>query len=184
MSKYSSNLVRPQRKSRAKIRLKSCNEEIFGVGPQRTLELHGVLKILENNTNFHGGINCDLCGKLYKSKVCFTKHIWEHSIYWDSFHGSRNQDRVLAIQAALILYNHYAHHHSANSTQKLLSDQLLNLLVTEPREHNETKRCRPFQPNEGDVKKKAEPASAAAQWEFVYESPRLNDQKKLVLFLY
>ena len=39
-------------------------------------------------------------GKLYKSKVCFTKHIWEHSVYWDQFKGEKNHDRVLSIQVS------------------------------------------------------------------------------------
>ena len=42
-------------------------------------------------------------GKLYKSRVCFVKHLWEHTIYWEQFPGDKNQDRVLSIQAALIL---------------------------------------------------------------------------------
>ena len=42
-------------------------------------------------------------GKLYKSKVCLVKHLWEHSVYWDKFAGSKNHERVLSIQAALIL---------------------------------------------------------------------------------
>lgn len=46
-------------------------------------------------------------GKLYKSKVCFIKHLWEHSVYWDLFPGDKNHERVLAIQAALILYSRY-----------------------------------------------------------------------------
>lgn len=46
-------------------------------------------------------------GKPYKSRVCFTKHLWEHSIYWDLFEGHKNQDRVLAIQAAIILSRPY-----------------------------------------------------------------------------
>ena len=44
-------------------------------------------------------------GKSYKSKVCFTKHLWEHSIYWETFDGVKNQERVLSIQAAIILSN-------------------------------------------------------------------------------
>ena len=46
-----------------------------------------------------------LAGKSYKSKVCFTKHLWEHSIYWETFDGVKNQERVLSIQAAIILSN-------------------------------------------------------------------------------
>ena len=44
-------------------------------------------------------------GKSYKGKVCFTKHLWEHSIYWETFDGVKNQERVLSIQAAIILSN-------------------------------------------------------------------------------
>jgi len=51
--------------------------------------------------------NLFILGKLYKSKVCFIKHLWEHSVYWDVFPGDKNHERVLAIQAALILYSHY-----------------------------------------------------------------------------
>ena len=47
--------------------------------------------------NFHPYI---VSGKLYKSRVCFTKHLWEHSIYWDLFDGAKNQDRVLSIQVS------------------------------------------------------------------------------------
>ena len=46
-------------------------------------------------------------GKLYKSKVCFTKHLWEHSVYWDLFDALKNQERVLSIQAAIILSQPY-----------------------------------------------------------------------------
>ena len=46
-------------------------------------------------------------GKLYRSRVCLIKHLWEHSIYWDMFDCEKNHDRVLSIQAALILYSHH-----------------------------------------------------------------------------
>lgn len=36
--------------------------------------------------------------------MCFIKHLWEHSVYWDLFAGDKNHMRVLSIQAALILY--------------------------------------------------------------------------------
>ena len=36
--------------------------------------------------------------------MCFIKHLWEHTIYWDLFAGDKNHLRVLSIQAALILY--------------------------------------------------------------------------------
>ena len=42
-------------------------------------------------------------GKNYKSKVCVKKHLWEHSVYWDLFDGLKKQQRVLSIQAAIIL---------------------------------------------------------------------------------
>lgn len=48
-----------------------------------------------------------ISGKCYKSKVCFTKHLWEHSVYWDTFEGVKNQERVLSIQAAIILSQPY-----------------------------------------------------------------------------
>ena len=44
-----------------------------------------------------------IVGKTYKSKVCVKKHLWEHSVYWDLFDGMKKQQRVLSIQAALIL---------------------------------------------------------------------------------
>lgn len=44
-----------------------------------------------------------IVGKNYKSKVCVKKHLWEHSVYWDLFDGLKKQQRVLSIQAALIL---------------------------------------------------------------------------------
>ena len=31
------------------------------------------------------------------------KHLWEHSVYWDLFDGLKKQQRVLSIQAAIIL---------------------------------------------------------------------------------
>ena len=31
------------------------------------------------------------------------KHLWEHSVYWDLFDGLNKQQRVLSIQAAIIL---------------------------------------------------------------------------------
>jgi hypothetical protein len=76
----------------------------FNVKPQRFLELQGVIDVLNSYNTFDGSdITCCICGKPYKSRVCFTKHLWEHSIYWDLFDGHKNQDRVLAIQAAIIL---------------------------------------------------------------------------------
>ncbi|XP_032225874.1 uncharacterized protein LOC5501687 [Nematostella vectensis] len=74
----------------------------------RTLELQGVIEVLKEYDSIAGtDINCCICGKLYKSKVCFTKHLWEHSVYWDTFDGVKNQERVLSIQAAIILSQPY-----------------------------------------------------------------------------
>ncbi|XP_013421542.1 uncharacterized protein LOC106181637 isoform X2 [Lingula anatina] len=70
--------------------------------------------------------------KLYKSKVCFTKHLWEHTVYWDQFAGEKNHDRVLSIQAALILYS--GNHGYTEEDANMLSF----LLVTSP--HNEKKQ--------------------------------------------
>lgn len=73
---------------------------------QRTLELNGVIEVLKEYETMEGSdINCRMCGKSYKSKVCFTKHLWEHSVYWETFDGVKNQERVLSIQAAIILSN-------------------------------------------------------------------------------
>lgn len=78
--------------------------------------------------------NCQffvLTGKLYKSRVCFIKHLWEHTIYWDLFAGDKNHMRVLSIQAALILYG--------ASRQSLRQPVTVDsLLVTSPhcQEHN------------------------------------------------
>ena len=69
-------------------------------------------------------------GKLYKSRVCFIKHLWEHSVYWDLFDGEKNHDRVLSIQAALILY----HGQSQTTTTSSNGYNPLSLLVTSPHE--------------------------------------------------
>ncbi|WAR11447.1 hypothetical protein MAR_025664 [Mya arenaria] len=95
----------------------------------RTLELRGVLDVLSAYTGYEGGINCSMCGKLYKSKVCFIKHLWEHSVYWDLFPGDKNHERVLAIQAALILYSHYL------GVSQEDAERLCDLLVTSPNSH-------------------------------------------------
>ncbi|XP_036361257.1 uncharacterized protein LOC118764541 [Octopus sinensis] len=94
----------------------------------KTLELQGVIDLLKQYDDYEGGVNCSICGKLYKSKVCFIKHIWEHSIYWDLFEGEKNHDRVLSIQAAIILYSKYQGEPTADG---LLS----HLLVTAPNSH-------------------------------------------------
>ncbi|CAH1789585.1 unnamed protein product [Owenia fusiformis] len=105
-----------------------------GVLPSpKGLELDGVLDVLRKYEEYEGGINCSVCGKLYKSKVCFTKHIWEHSIYWDLFEGEKNHDRVLGIQAALILYSGY---HGYKMDE---NNMLSYLLVTGP--HEKKKDC-------------------------------------------
>ena len=62
-----------------------------------------------------------VAGKLYKSKVCLTKHLWEHSVYWDMFAGEKNHDRVLSIQAAIILCSGRRDNHN-----------MASLLVTSP----------------------------------------------------
>ncbi|XP_065195253.1 uncharacterized protein LOC135826574 [Sycon ciliatum] len=73
-------------------------------GVMRSLELDGVIRLLKMYDEASGPeIVCCICGKPYKSKVCFTKHIWEHSVYWDKFDGFKNHERVLSIQAAIIL---------------------------------------------------------------------------------
>ncbi|ESO92003.1 hypothetical protein LOTGIDRAFT_163009 [Lottia gigantea] len=96
-----------------------------GSGPKE-LELCDVITLLRSYADYGGGVNCSVCGKLYKSKVCFIKHIWEHSVYWDLFDGAKNHERVLSIQAALILY-------SGNNDINLNgTDSLMNLLVTAP----------------------------------------------------
>ncbi|KAL3854372.1 hypothetical protein ACJMK2_013644 [Sinanodonta woodiana] len=101
----------------------------------KTLELRDVIEVLKAYNDYDGGINCSLCGKLYKSRVCFTKHIWEHSVYWDLFEGAKNHDRVLSIQAALILYSGYQGCISVDE------DPLKNLLVTFPNVPGERKDC-------------------------------------------
>ncbi|XP_062518950.1 uncharacterized protein LOC134194063 [Corticium candelabrum] len=83
-------------------------QQDYTVKPLRFLELQGVIDVLNSYNTFDGSdIICCICGKPYKSRVCFTKHLWEHSIYWDLFDGHKNQDRVLAIQAAIILSRPY-----------------------------------------------------------------------------
>lgn len=70
-------------------------------------------------------------GKLYKSRVCYIKHIWEHSVYWNMFDGEKNHDRVLSIQAALILYS--GNHGNITEDGETLTD----LLVTAPNDKKE-----------------------------------------------
>ncbi|KAK6165331.1 hypothetical protein SNE40_022278 [Patella caerulea] len=96
-----------------------------GRGP-RELELSDVVSILRSYVDYGGGVNCSVCGKLYKSKVCLIKHIWEHSVYWDLFDGAKNHERVLSIQAALILYS------GCHALPISDIDVLMNLLVTAP----------------------------------------------------
>lgn len=50
--------------------------------------------------------------------------MWEHSIYWEQFDGVKNQERVLSIQAAIILSNPF----------------LEFLLVTSPSSHAQEKK--------------------------------------------
>ncbi|KAL8604523.1 hypothetical protein ACOMHN_015807 [Nucella lapillus] len=91
---------------------------------RKDLELAEVLDVLQRYVDYGGGINCCVCGKLYKSRVCFIKHLWEHTIYWDLFAGDKNHMRVLSIQAALILYG--------TCQQPLGHIPVDNLLVTSP----------------------------------------------------
>ncbi|VDI78376.1 Hypothetical predicted protein [Mytilus galloprovincialis] len=124
-------------------------------GPtERHLDIRGVLEILRKNENYTGGVNCAVCGKLYKSRVCFIKHIWEHTVYWDEFDGAKNHERVLSIQAALILHTGF---------QELTleeSNQLENLLVTSPNEKKESEygspdfKRRPKTPKKSPWKRK------------------------------
>ncbi|KAK3082666.1 hypothetical protein FSP39_002083 [Pinctada imbricata] len=98
---------------------------------EKTLDITGVVGLLKRYTGYDGGINCSVCGKLYKSRVCFIKHLWEHTIYWDQFTGVKNHDRVLSIQAALILYTTV--HRSCTSEESIITE----LLVTAPNEKKE-----------------------------------------------
>lgn len=99
---------------------------------QRTLELEGVIEVLREYDSIEGNdINCSICGKLYKSKVCFTKHLWEHSVYWDLFDALKNQERVLSIQAAIILSQPYLEFllvTSPTSTEKKKDDPKPNTI--------------------------------------------------------
>uniref|UniRef100_A0A0B6Z6V9 C2H2-type domain-containing protein n=1 Tax=Arion vulgaris TaxID=1028688 RepID=A0A0B6Z6V9_9EUPU len=100
--------------------------------------IEDVQTIVAAQDSYDGGVNCYVCGKLYKSRVCFIKHIWEHTLYWNIFEGSKNHERVLSIQAAIILYC------GMNSqTSKIESTDLCNLLVTSPHP-SETKHEREF----------------------------------------
>lgn len=67
------------------------------------LTLNDVQEILRVCTFSGQNLKCPVCGKVYKSKVCLTKHLWEHTVYWNQFEGSKNHERVLCIQTALIL---------------------------------------------------------------------------------
>ncbi|XP_029188358.1 uncharacterized protein [Acropora muricata] len=99
----------------------------------RTLELEGVIEVLREYDSVDGNdINCSICGKLYKSKVCFTKHLWEHSVYWDLFDALKNQERVLSIQAAIILSQPYLEFllvTSPTSTEKKKDESKQNSLL-------------------------------------------------------
>ncbi|XP_060575553.1 uncharacterized protein LOC132733008 [Ruditapes philippinarum] len=117
--------------SRPRRVLHSPGKNYDGEG-ERNLELRGIFDVLSAYQGYEGGINCSKCGKLYKSKVCFIKHLWEHSVYWDLFPGDKNHERVLAIQAALILYSRHL-----GVTQDD-SDKLRDLLVTSPSGHDST----------------------------------------------
>ncbi|BFZ21730.1 hypothetical protein BsWGS_24769 [Bradybaena similaris] len=89
--------------------------------------IEDVRMLVEAQDSYGGGVNCYVCGKLYKSKVCFIKHIWEHTVYWNIFEGAKNHERVLSIQAAIIMYCGMTSHANGAS----ISD-LCNLLVTSP----------------------------------------------------
>ncbi|KAL4217024.1 hypothetical protein ACF0H5_023480 [Mactra antiquata] len=117
--------------SRPRRVLQSPSKNYDGEG-ERNLELRGILDVLGSYRDYDGGINCSKCGKLYKSKVCFIKHLWEHSVYWELFPGDRNHERVLAIQAALILYSQYL------GVSQEDAEKLKDLLVTSPRENDFT----------------------------------------------
>lgn len=86
-------------------------------------------------------------GKLYKSKVCFTKHLWEHSVYWDLFDALKNQERVLSIQAAIILSQPYLEFllvTSPTSTEKKKDDPKSNQLhrkTTTRKRQRESSTC-------------------------------------------
>ncbi|CAH3105072.1 unnamed protein product [Porites evermanni] len=115
---------------------------------QRTLELEGVIEVLREYDSVEGNdINCSICGKLYKSKVCFTKHLWEHSVYWDLFDALKNQERVLSIQAAIILSQPYLEFllvTSPTSTEKKKDDPKSNQLhrkTTTRKRQRESSTC-------------------------------------------
>lgn len=109
--------------------LQSPGKNYDGEG-ERNLTLRGIFDVLSAYRDYEGGINCSKCGKLYKSKVCFIKHLWEHSVYWDLFPGDKNHERVLAIQAALILYSRY------EGVKQEDAERLRDLLVTSPTGHD------------------------------------------------
>ncbi|XP_057302288.1 uncharacterized protein LOC130636554 [Hydractinia symbiolongicarpus] len=70
----------------------------------KNLELERVKELFESyDSETAEAVTCVVCGKNYKSKVCVKKHLWEHSVYWDLFDGLKKQQRVLSIQAAIIL---------------------------------------------------------------------------------
>lgn len=104
---------------------------------RKDLQLSEVLDVLQCYVDYGGGINCCVCGKLYKSRVCFIKHLWEHTVYWDLFAGDKNHMRVLSIQAALILYG--------SCQQPLRPIPVDSLLVTSPHssEHLEASNASP-----------------------------------------
>ena len=94
---------------------------------------------------------CFFVGKLYKSKVCFTKHLWEHSVYWDLFDALKNQERVLSIQAAIILSQPY----------------LEFLLVTSPTSTEKKKdEPRPNNPNRKNTTRKRQRGPSTCSVDF------------------
>ncbi|OAF72179.1 hypothetical protein A3Q56_00059 [Intoshia linei] len=85
------------------IKIKSKEKKLKLTLFARSLTLNHIVKIIQNY-KINGIGLCPVCNKMYKSRVCFVKHLWEHTVYWDMFDGEKCHDRVLAIQAAIILH--------------------------------------------------------------------------------
>lgn len=97
-------LIKPPVTKRIRTESTSSDTNLEPPVSVRNLELESVKKLFQDyDLQETEAVSCVICGKNYKSKVCVKKHLWEHSVYWDLFDGLKKQQRVLSIQAAIIL---------------------------------------------------------------------------------
>jgi predicted SAM-dependent methyltransferase len=78
--------------------------------------------------------------------VCFTKHLWEHSVYWETFDGVKNQERVLSIQAAIILSNPFLEFLlvTSPSSQEKKKEDINKASENSKQQQSKKKRKRPY----------------------------------------